>query len=440
MLFCHSSYLLAYLIFYHILCSFVVFFFFLMIRRPPRSTLSSSSAASDVYKRQIHTAVRDLSNASKEIIKMCDALAEGTPTKVLQYAILNRFRILPYLLKLEGGRIRTPTTPQHQAADLSPSLHATDAYQQCFALVGDDAELSQFKRVMRSEQNFCAIAPSAIDAVTSNGHTNNNVTLVQTAMKLTSATLALLYPPKTETPKISSEQSFMIIKDTLDRMPDRMRGAAEAAVVTEMIYFFCCDINKAINPGYNSLANSMSTTPMKSASMSPTRSFDGASMSPSDDTAALGAACECFRRWVEKDVIRRQPVLELLGGIAPPKMPSTPGTPPRAYTCGDLDGSFALPGPDMAGPFPSQRSLAGSPTGMGPQKDDSIGGPSTPLINHRAGTPVGGASSSCPGTPNVSLSASPATYFFDEGEMLVRNLNAVSTLHWHKIIARLQKA
>lgn len=396
------------------------------------------------HDRAIHTAVRDLSVAAKEIIKMCDALAEDSPTKVLQYAILNRFRILPYLLKLEGGRIRTPTTPLHLAADLgptsSPTLAATDAYQQCFALVGDDAELQQFKRVLRGEQDFCAIAPN-MDAVS--GNSQHNVTLVQTAMKLTSATLALLYPPKTETPKITSEQSLLVIKDTLSRMPDRMRGAAEAAVVTEMIYFFCCDVNKATNPGYNSLANSMSSTPMKTASMSPSRSFDGATPNLVDDSAALGAACECFRRWVDKDVIRRGPVLELLGGIAPPRMPSTPGTPPRAYTYGDLDGSFSLPGPDMGGPFGTsttsnnQRSLAGSPTGLGPQRDDP-NGPSTPLVHARAGTPVG--ASSCPGTPNVTMSASANTYFFDEGEMLVRNLNAVSTLHWHKIIARLQKA
>src|SRR5664279_6129763 len=31
-----------------------------MIRRPPRSTLSSSSAASDVYKRQVPTSIKDL--------------------------------------------------------------------------------------------------------------------------------------------------------------------------------------------------------------------------------------------------------------------------------------------------------------------------------------------------------------------------------------------
>src|SRR5665648_1277154 len=39
-----------------------------MIRRPPRSTLSSSSAASDVYKRQVVTAIA-LSRRTIQIIK-----------------------------------------------------------------------------------------------------------------------------------------------------------------------------------------------------------------------------------------------------------------------------------------------------------------------------------------------------------------------------------
>src|SRR5678815_2978607 len=56
---------------------FFLFFFFLMIRRPPRSTLDRSSAASDVYKRQVQYAVRDLGTLGGTVTAAGDVNAMG---------------------------------------------------------------------------------------------------------------------------------------------------------------------------------------------------------------------------------------------------------------------------------------------------------------------------------------------------------------------------
>ena len=63
-----------------------------MIRRPPRSTLDRSSAASDVYKRQIQSKLRDLlsSSTSKVVLVVTD---EGVPAGKLVEVVLSLIHI-----------------------------------------------------------------------------------------------------------------------------------------------------------------------------------------------------------------------------------------------------------------------------------------------------------------------------------------------------------
>eukprot|EP00657_Telonema_sp_P-1_P002584 TRINITY_DN15996_c0_g1_i1.p1 TRINITY_DN15996_c0_g1~~TRINITY_DN15996_c0_g1_i1.p1 ORF type:complete len:145 (-),score=49.78 TRINITY_DN15996_c0_g1_i1:29-463(-) len=75
------------------------FFFFLMIRRPPRSTQSRSSAASDVYKRQPLSIIKNDSTAVGDIIKIRDSIGSKLLPVEDDDQFITEDAYAPYLFK-----------------------------------------------------------------------------------------------------------------------------------------------------------------------------------------------------------------------------------------------------------------------------------------------------------------------------------------------------
>eukprot|EP00656_Telonema_subtile_P003104 TRINITY_DN11426_c0_g2_i2.p1 TRINITY_DN11426_c0_g2~~TRINITY_DN11426_c0_g2_i2.p1 ORF type:complete len:950 (+),score=216.22 TRINITY_DN11426_c0_g2_i2:94-2943(+) len=140
-----------------------------MIRRPPRSTLSSSSAASDVYKRQVQSALREAASSREKRISMavgeaihavrtqehlCETLTQaGAPLQAEAELAASKLRML-----------QVEMVTLTNAADVPDGLDRVAFFQMCESLGWHEPSHTQQEKMFWSSFCWSTNEPGAVES------------------------------------------------------------------------------------------------------------------------------------------------------------------------------------------------------------------------------------------------------------------------------------